>query len=447
MSDPPATDRRPGLLDRLLRPFGQVQPGEGTTVLLLMANVFLLLLGYYICKTVRDPLVLATGGVLGKSAAGGVQALALMGFIPLYSWFASRVDRMRLITGVLLFFALNLELFWLAARLQVPLLGAAFYVWVGIFNNAVVAQFWSYGNDLFDEPTGKRLFPIIAIGMTLGAPFGSKLAARLGEAGVGAYNMLHITAAVLVLCLALFWAVEAREGGRRRRAEAGTRLSKGPNGFLLIARSRYLKLVALLLVLLNFVNTSGQYVVDTLVTARAAAERAVNPAFDQEAWMIVFYGNYNFYVALLTFLIQAFLVSRIVRCAGLGGVLLALPVLAFGLYGSALAFTTLGMLYATKLVENATDYSVMNTARQMLWLVTSREEKYKAKQAADTFMVRIGDLFAFFFYFAATVWLGLGPRGLLSGIFVVAAVWLGLGWAVLRENRRLSAEQAARSAA
>jgi AAA family ATP:ADP antiporter len=446
MSEDPPSDPRRSALDRLLRLFGDVRAGEGPTVLLLMSNVFLLLLGYYICKTARDPLVLATGGVLGKSAAGAVQAVVLMGFIPLYSWFASRVDRMRLITGVLLFFALNLELFWLAALLRVPLLGAGFYVWVGIFNNAVVAQFWSYGNDLFDEETGKRLFPIVAIGATLGAPFGSKLAAWLFGAGVGAYSLLHVTAVVLVLCLALFWAVEAREGARRRATAPG-RLAAGANGFLLLARSPYLRLISLLLLLLNLVNTTGGYVLDTMVTARVAAEQAADPAFDQEAWMGVFYGNYNFYVAVLTFLIQAFLVSRIVKVAGLAGVLLALPVLAFGLYGGALVFTTLGMLYLTKVAENATDYSVMNTARQMFWLVTSREEKYKAKQAADTFVVRVGDLVSFVFYYAATVWLSLGPRGLLAGIFVVIVLWLGTAFLLLREYRRLSAEQAVLAAA
>jgi AAA family ATP:ADP antiporter len=131
-----------------------VRAGEGTTVLLLMANVFLLLAGYYVCKVAREPLILATGGAQLKSYASAAQAIALMGFIPAYSWFASRVDRMRLISGVTLFFALNLELFWIGAQAGVPLLGVAFFIWVGIFNNAVVAQFWSYGNDLFSEETG-----------------------------------------------------------------------------------------------------------------------------------------------------------------------------------------------------------------------------------------------------------------------------------------------------
>ena len=45
-----------------------------------------------------------------------------------------------------------------------------------------------------------------------------------------------------------------------------------------------------------------------------------------------------------------------------------------------------------KTAENSTDYSVMNTARQLLWLPTSREEKFKAKQVIDSFVVRAGDV-------------------------------------------------------
>ena len=180
----PAGEGRPSALDRLLRPFGDVRAGEGATALLLLLNVFLLLAGYYVCKVAREPLVLATGGAAVKSYASAAQAFVLMGFIPIYSWLASRVDRMRLITGVILFFAANLELFWLGARWSVPFLGVVFFVWVGIFNNAVVAQFWSYGNDLFSEEAGKRLFPVIGIGATLGSPLGSLLASALFRAGV-----------------------------------------------------------------------------------------------------------------------------------------------------------------------------------------------------------------------------------------------------------------------
>jgi len=95
-----------------------------------------------------------------------------------------------------------------------------------------------------------------------------------------------------------------------------------------------------------------------------------------------------------------------------------------------------------KTAENATDYSVMNTARQLLWLPTSREEKYKAKQAIDSFFVRLGDLTAAFVVFAGTSWLALEARGfaIVNAVFVLA--WLGLAFVLVRENRRLSAAKA-----
>ena len=97
-------ERPAGPLDRLLRVFSDVRAGEGATALLMLLNLFLLLVGYYVVKTVREPLVLVSGGAEMKSYAAAAQAVTLMGFVPLYSWFSSRVDRMRLITGVVLFF-------------------------------------------------------------------------------------------------------------------------------------------------------------------------------------------------------------------------------------------------------------------------------------------------------------------------------------------------------
>src|SRR5262245_29414607 len=116
------SDSQPRGLDRFLHIFGDVRSGESGTALLMLTNIFLILTGYYICKTVREPLILASGGAEVKSYSAAGQALVLMAFIPLYSWFASKVDRARLIFGITLFFILNLELFWLGARLGVPYL-------------------------------------------------------------------------------------------------------------------------------------------------------------------------------------------------------------------------------------------------------------------------------------------------------------------------------------
>ena len=104
--------------------------------------------------------------------------------------------------------------------------------------------------------------------------------------------------------------------------------------------------------------------------------------------------NYFLWVNVAALVLQAFVVSRIVSYAGIAGVVLALPVVAIGTYGLAAVGVTLAAMRWAKTAENSVDYSIMNTAKQMLWLPTTREEKYKAKQAIDTFFVRTGDLLA-----------------------------------------------------
>jgi len=79
-------------LDRSLSLFADVRAGEGATAVLMLANIFVLLVCYSVIKTVREPLILLGGGAEVRSYAAAGQAVVLMGFVPLYSWFASRVD-------------------------------------------------------------------------------------------------------------------------------------------------------------------------------------------------------------------------------------------------------------------------------------------------------------------------------------------------------------------
>src|SRR6476659_3908124 len=170
---------RKSALDRALSLFADVRAGEGMTAVLMLINIFALLICYSVIKTVREPLILLGGGAEVRSYAAAGQALLLMGFVPLYSWFASRVDRVRLLVGVTLFFVACVELFAAAVAARVPYVGVAFFIWVGIFNISLVAQFWSFANDIYSKPAGDRLFPIIVIGMTAGAPIGSFVAGHL----------------------------------------------------------------------------------------------------------------------------------------------------------------------------------------------------------------------------------------------------------------------------
>jgi ATP:ADP antiporter, AAA family len=427
-----------GLIERALGLFADVRRGEAGRALLMLANLFLLLVGYYVLKTVREPLILATGGAEVKSYAAAGQAVLLMGFIPLYGWLAARVDRLKLIVVVLLFFVANIELFHFAGLAHVPYVGVVFYIWVGIFSLATIAQFWSFANDIYGPEDGARLFPLIAIGATAGSPLGAAIAQKLFQGGVNPFNMLHLTAAMLLVHLGLYWLITKTPAGSAARAGATQRLS-GPGGFELVLRNPYLRWAALLFVLLNIVNTNGEYIIGKLALQAAKAAAASDPSVDIGAFIGSFYGEYFFYVNVLAVVIQAFLVSRIVKHLGFAGVMLALPLVAFGTYGFVAVGAGFVLTRWLKTAENSTDYSVMNTGRQMLWLPTTRDEKYKAKQTIDTFFTRAGDVLSAGVVYAGTTWLGFGVRGFAATNLVVILAWTWAVTRVLRKGAQLTA--------
>jgi len=193
-------------------------------------------------------------------------------------------------------------------------------------------------------------------------------------------------------------------------------------------------------VVLNVVNTVGEYLLSHLVVEHASALAAADPGFDKNAYIGAYYGSYFFWVNVLAVALQAFVASRLVKYFGLAGVLFALPLIALGAYGMVAVGATLAIVRVAKTAENSTDYSVMNTAKQLLWLPTSREEKYKAKQAVDSFFVRLGDLTAAFVVFAGTAWVTLDSGGFALVNLGFVAVWLVLAVALARWNRRLTSQ-------
>ena len=434
-----------GPIDRALRVFGDVRAGEGVTVLLMCLNVFLLLLAYYVLKTVREPLILMAGGAELKTYAAGAQAATLIGYVPLYGWLATRLPRQTFLAAVVLFFVGCIQLFFLGARLGAPNLGFVFYVWVGIFSLTMIAQFWSYANEIYSRPEGDRLFPLIAIGSTAGAPVGAALTGWLFATKMSPFLMMQIAAALLLVHLALYRVVNRGIlAGPSRPAQEPMKVG---NGFAMVLQSRYLGLIALLLVLLNIVNTVGEFILSRAAVAHADAALAADPSFDKVAYLGTFNASYFFWTNIAAILLQAFVVSRLVKWLGLRAVVLALPFVALGCYSFAAAGAGLMALRLLKITENSTDYSVMNTAKQMLWLSTSREQKYKAKQAIDTFFVRSGDMLAAGVVFLGTHWLTLGVAGFARANILIVVGSIGVAVLLLRESQRLTAASAERPAA
>jgi AAA family ATP:ADP antiporter len=427
----------PPWLSRALRFITEVRPGEAITALLLTVNVFCLLSAYYVLKPLRESLILAMGsGAEYKSYMSGAIAILLFGLVPAYGKLVDRLPRVKLVIGVSLAFAAQLLLFYVAIAMPSlrANLGLFFYAWVGVFNVMVVAQFWAYANDLYDKDQGDRLFPMVAIGASVGAAIGSK-GAKLLIQGLGEPSMLLVAAFLLVVCSALFWLVERREGKpTAKEPAAGGDGKNRKGGFGLVLSHRYLLLLALFSLVYNWVNSNGEYMLSKLIKddVEVLIAKGQIAAQDKGNAIGAAYADFFFYVNVAGVVLQTFVVSRLVKWFKLPAAFLFMPVLALG-NAFVFAFVPIvALAKAGKTAENATDYSLNNTLRQMLWLVTSPDMKYKAKQVVDTFCVRIGDVFsAVSVYLAVDVLAFSVPRFAWISI-VLAGLWLVLAVAIGR---------------
>jgi ATP:ADP antiporter, AAA family len=422
-----------GRLERLLSPIADVRQGEAASALLMALTMFLVLAGYYLLKTAREVFILSEGGAEVKSYSSAGQALLLLFLVPAYGALASRVNRTQLVQWVTLFFASHLLVF-LAALIAGWHIGVVFFLWLGIFNVMVIAQFWAFAADVFSEDQGKRLFPLIGVGSSLGAWLGSVRAGRLMESA-GPLRLLAGAVGILVICAGLARAIDrvARHGSPGQSQHAEAKLAAGQTGFGMIFSDRYLMLIAGLVLLLNVVNASGEYLFGRYVvnTANAVYGAGPNGAAARQQFIGQTFSSYFTYINLIGLLLQLFFVSRVFKFLGVARSLLIHPIVALVGYVSMLRAPSFEVIRWLKIADNSIDYSLGNTTKQALWLSTSREAKYKAKQAVDAFCVRAGDvLTAGVVYSGELASFSVGAFAALNVVFV-------LGWlAVVRGLRQ-----------
>lgn len=423
-------------LERFLSLFADVRAGEGLGVVLLTLNTFLLLSSYYLLKTAREALILTEGGAEVKTYSSAGQAVLLLLLVPLYGWVGTRVNRVKLVAGLTLFFVSHLAVFVLAG-LQGVREGVVYFIWVGIFNAFVISQFWAFANDLYTEGQGRRLFPLIGVGSSVGALAGAQAAERMVKTlDLSPYMLMTVAGAALLVTAGLVaWVnrIESGRGDEQTSREAEQPLSSD-GGFELIRRDRYLLWIAVLIILLNVVNTGGEYLLSRLVTDEAAARGLEGAAKRQ--FIGGFYAGYFSWVNGIGVLLQVFGVSRIFRYAGVRGSLFFMPVLSVVSYSVLAVAPVLAIVRVVKTLENAADYSVQSTVQQAIWLPTTREAKYKAKAAVDTFCKRLGDVAA-----AGVVFLSSSVAGLSVSQFAWANVamiagWLWVAGRIAREHRQ-----------
>jgi AAA family ATP:ADP antiporter len=439
------------IMGRVLSLFTDIRPEETGTALLLTFNVFCLLSGYYMLKAVREGLILSKFPAELTNYIQAAQAFLLIFVAKVFSRMASRVPRNILIARVTFFFISNLIIFYIIhiAGLAGKGMGIVFFAWVGIFNVTIIAQFWAFANDIYRLEAGKRLFPLIAFGATFGGFFGSQLTDWL-KSSRSVYEIMLVAAAILGFCIALTFVIHRREvraAARAAAASTGAAPEKAegekpvePGGaFRLIWNNRYLLAIAVFVLLLNFINANGEYILRKVVQKAAAAAGGGSSATS----ITNIYAQFNMIMNLWAMFVQLFIVSRVFKWFGVRVAMFFLPVIALGGYAAISLGASFGLVKWIKALENGADYSIMNTSRHALFLTTTRREKYKAKAAIDTFFHRSGDALSALLVFLGTVPLAFRVETFALINVAAVVVWIAVGAIIFRLHKKRSGTESA----
>lgn len=443
--------------EHVLRMFADVRPREGITCLILVSNIFLILAAYYLIKPVREGWLAVTdvGGFTKleiKAYSAFAQSLLLIIILPTYARLAAKWTRRNLILRVGGAFAIVLVGFWLTQPnlllANVPLVGILFYLFVGIFSVTLVAQFWAFSTDIYGAERGARLFPIIAIGAALGSTLGAWVGEKLIRFdAIEAFDLLLIALVPLIIALGLAaWTDKRGTYGdpsvwtKDRWSEPAAPANKGP--YDLILKHRYLMATAVMIMVFNWVITSGDNILFSIVQEKIGND-LVHLNADPVAYKIAlnkattaFYGDLYFWINLATLLLQAFVVSRILSAGGMQALLYTTPFISLAAYASMAFVPILGLIKILKVAENSSSYSIHNTARHMLWLPTTKEMLYQAKPTIDTLFVRLGDGMAALTILIGTRLFGLGNMGFIIFNIALVLVWITISTYLHREHER-----------
>ncbi|MDF1503237.1 MFS transporter [Roseisolibacter sp. H3M3-2] len=422
--------------------------GEWTALLASFAYYFLTLSAYYILRPIRDDM----------GVRGGVENLAwlftgtLVGMLllhPVYTALVSRLPRRKFVPYINRFFILNLVAFFLLLRgvgdAQAVWVGRVFYIWVSVFNLFVVSVFWSLVTDVYRPEQSKRLFGFLAVGGTLGAMLGSTITSLLVKP-LGALNLLLVSAVLLEVASQAARVLDGQEGkmAAAAREDAGAaapaaveqkraeKIGGGVfEGVRHVLASPYLLGIALVMLF---------YTVSSTFVYFQQAELTKQVFGDDSGRRTAFFANVDLLVNAITLVGQLFVTSRVLRWLGVGAGLAFLPAISVVGFGVLAAAPSLAVLVGLQVARRAGNFMVHRPAREVLYTVLSRTDKYKSKNFNDTFVYRVGDQAGAWAY-TAIGWLGLGFTGVslvmvpfcLAWVFV--ALWLG---------RRYRAVQAAR---
>lgn len=343
------------------------------------AYFFCLLASYYILRPLRDEMGVA-GGVRNLQWLFTATFLVMLAAVPLYGALVARLPRQRFIPLVYHFFVANLAVFWLLLTLDVEraMVARVFFVWISVFVLFAVSVFWSFMADVFASDQAKRLYGFIAVGGSAGALAGPAL--TIGLAGpLGTTNLLLVAGLLLevaVLCAARL------EGKNDSSPVRSPSLGGGPfDGLLMVVRSPYVAGITLWVSLLSIAATFLYF-----EQARIVAAYSDDPAVRTRIFATV-----DLSVGLLTLAVQFLATGRLLARFGVGAALALLPLVFVAGFAVLAASPVLAVVIAFTALQRTANFAISNPAREVLFTVVARDEKYKAKNVIDIVAVRGAD--------------------------------------------------------
>ena len=432
-------------METIIKKFVDVRAGEVRALLWSFAYFFCLLSTYYMLLPLRDAMGIE-GGTRGLSWLFTATFIATLVTAPFQAALAAKLPRARFIPVVYLFLVANMLIFWFLLRTHIEPVGVAraFFVWITVFSVFTVSVFWSFMSDIYSAEQSKRLFGFVGAGDSIGSILGPVLTRNLVEP-IGIANLLLVAGALLVA--AVFCAnrlegaaleaqaatpgFEAASAGKPKKAVGGGMF----DGFSLLFKSPYLGGIGLWVFLLSLAGTVLYFTQAEVVSAAAADAAGRTKIFATIAQ----------WVGILSLAIQLLATGRIISKIGTGPSAALLP-LVFVLGFVALAFNPVLLVIAGfQALQRATNFGIANLARESLWTVVSREEKFKAKNIIDGAVFRAADAINAQVYKLMAALMSLPALALVTA--GIAGGWLvlsvGLGKAQEKKARQLAAEAGA----
>ncbi len=425
-------------LKRLFSKIVDVKPEELRALWLAFVFNFVVLGGYYVIRPIRDEI----GADRGVENLPWMYTGTLIGMLianALYATVVARMSRRRFIPIAYRFAIINLFVFFILMRVmpvaqERSILAPIFFIWVSVFNLFATTMFWSFMADSFTPEQGKRLFGFIAVGGSLGGIVGGSVTSLLAGK-LSAAVFLLITAAMLEVAAQCvrFFPADVRKHDTRSEQPIGGKFWEGATH---IARSPYLIGLAVFLMIYTITNTWA-YFQQAELTGSQLHDRAARTSF---------LANIDIAVNTITVLIQVLLTGRLMKWFGVGVTLVLMPLL------SAVGFAAIGfapiltVLATFQILRRAAGFALLRPAREVLFTVLRREDKYKAKGLIDTFGYRLGDILGAWSE-PLMRWFGLGLVGISWVAVPIGAIWCTLSIWLGRKQRELADAQARRDEA